>query len=821
MRKKDATMNPYGHFDDANKEYVITRPDTPLPWINYLGSKKYFGIISNTAGGYSFYLDARLRRLTRYRYNNVPMDTGGRYLYIKDGDTIWNPGWKPTRTLLDEYSCRHGLGYSVITGRKNDLEVEVTYFVPLGENMEIWKVRLINRTDQEKTLTLFSFIEFCLWDAMDDMTNFQRNFSTGEVEVENDTIFHKTEYRERRNHYAYFTCSQKIDGFDTNRDAFIGVHNGFENPKAVIEGKCTNSLVNGWAPVGAHQLNIGLKPGQNKVLHFILGYMENKEDKKFLGPGVINKESLWAKLKVYRTTQAVDEAFNELKEYWAKLLGRYKVEIDNKHVSRMVNIWNQYQCMVTFNLSRSASLFESGIGRGMGFRDSNQDLLGFVHIFPERARKRILELVAIQLSSGDCYHQYQPLTKEGNENIGKGFNDDPLWLIVSTCAYIKETGDFSILEEIIGYPDVPDSKATILSHLYVSIDYTLKNLGPHNLPLIGHADWNDCLNLNCFSKVPGESFQSAGDINGGAAESVMIAGLFLYVCRELIKLCQQIGAEEKINEFKKGYQFIKEAIEMYGWDGEWFLRAYDYYGKKVGSKECREGKIFIESQGWCIMGGVGLKDGRAQMTLDSVEKYLSTPYGIMSLQPAYTRYYLSLGEISSYPPGYKENAGIFCHNNPWISIAETILGNGDKAFDYYLRICPSTKEESIETYRCEPYSYAQMIAGRDAPTYGEAKNSWLTGTAAWSFVAITQAILGIKPHYQGLLIDPCIPKNWKGYRVNRLFRGVKYYITVKNPDGVNKGVKRLLINGKLIKGNLIPYNKEDKEVEVTVILGSN
>jgi len=814
-------MNLYGHFDDVKKEYIITRPDTPLPWINYLGYEKYFGIISNTAGGYSFYLDARLRRITRYRYNNIPMDTGGRYLYIKDGNTIWNPGWKPTRTLLDGYSCRHGLGYSVIKGCKNGVEVGVTYFVPLGENMEIWKVRLVNHTDQEKALTLFSFIEFCLWDAMDDMTNFQRNFSTGEVEVENDTIFHKTEYRERRNHYAYFTCSQKIDGFDTNRDAFIGLHNGFENPKAIMEGECTGSIANGWSPVAAHQLNITLKPGQNRVLHFILGYMENKEDKKFSSPNVINKESLWAKLKVYRTTQAVDEAFNELKVYWTKLLDQYKVEIDNKHVSRMVNIWNQYQCMVTFNMSRSASLYESGVGRGIGFRDSNQDLLGFVHMVPERARERILELAAIQLSNGSCYHQYQPLTKEGNESIGGGFNDDPLWLIISTCAYIKETGDFSILDEVIGYSDIPGSKATILDHLCLSINYTLKNLGPHHLPLIGHADWNDCLNLNCFSKVPGESFQLAGDVDGEVAESVMIAGLFLYVCRELILLLHQIGIEEKINELNKGYKLIKKAVEEHGWDGEWFLRAYDYYGNKVGSKECEEGKIFIESQGWCIMGGVGLENGRAGKALKAIEKYLDTSHGIISHQPAYSRYYLNLGEISSYPPGYKENAGIFCHSNPWISIAETILGNGDKAFNYYLHICPSTKENLIETYRCEPYSYAQMIAGRDAPTYGEAKNSWLTGTAAWSFVAITQAILGIKPDYQGLLIDPCIPKSWKEYRVIRLFRGVKYDITVKNPDGVGKGVKRLLINGKLIKGNLVPYNKKDKEVEVTVTLGSN
>jgi len=813
-------MNPYGHFDDAKKEYVIKRPDTPLPWINYLGCEKYFGIISNTAGGYSFYLDARLRRITRYRYNNVPMDTGGRYLYIKDGNTIWNPSWKPSKTLLDGYSCHHGLGYTVIKGRKNGVEVEVTYFVPLGENMEIWDIKLVNHTEQEKALGLFSFVEFCLWDAMDDMINFQRNLSIGEVEVENETIFHKTEYRERRNHYAYFACSQKIDGFDTSRDAFIGIHNGFENPRAVAGGECTNSMANGWAPVGVHQLNITLKPGQNKRLHFILGYMENKENEKFSSPGVINKKSLWKKMKVYKNAEKIEKAFGELKVYWTELLGRYNVEVGNEHVEHMVNVWNQYQCMVTFNMSRSTSLYESGIGRGIGFRDSNQDLLGFVHMVPERARKRIIELAAVQLSSGMCYHQYQPLTKKGNKDIGGGFNDDPLWLIVSTCAYIKETGDYSILGEAVGYSDKPGSEATILDHLYTSIDYTLGNLGPHHLPLIGHGDWNDCLNLNCFSKVPGESFQLGGDIKGGVAESVMIAGLFLYVCHEMMALLKQIKNKEKINVIKKEYESIKKAVEAYGWDGEWFLRAYDYYGKKVGSKECKEGKIFIEPQGWCIIGGIGLKNGWARKALDSVDKYLSTPNGIVLQQPAYSHYYPSLGELSSYPPGYKENAGIFCQNNTWISIAETIMGNGDKAFDYYMRICPSAEEDIIETYRCEPYCYAQMVAGKDAATYGEAKNSWLTGTAAWSFITISQAILGIKPDYNGLIIDPCIPKNWKGYSVTRFYRGVKYNIIVKNPDGISKGVKHLTVNDKLIEGNLIPFKKKDKEVKVNVVLGN-
>ncbi|HEY4663249.1 MAG TPA: hypothetical protein VIH07_06225 [Candidatus Humimicrobiaceae bacterium] len=817
-------MNKFGYFDDEKREYIIKRPDTPLPWINYLGCEKYFGIISNTAGGYSFYLDARLRRLTRYRYNNVPMDMGGRYLYIKDGDVVWNPGWKPSRTVLDEYSCRHGLGYTEIKGFKNGIEATVLYFVPLGENMEVWNVVISNQTNQKKVITVFSFVEFCLWDAMDDMTNFQRNLNIGEVEVENGIIFHKTEYRERRNHYAYFACSRKINGFDTSRDSFIGILNGFNDPSAVRNGKCSNSIANGWSPIGVHQLDLVLEPGQREEFYFILGYMENKEDEKFQAPNVINKKSLMEKMKVYKNPGFVENAFGQLKKYWTDMLGRYSVDVSNEHVKHMVNIWNQYQCMVTFNLSRSASLFESGIGRGMGFRDSNQDILGFVHMIPERARDRILELASVQLSDGSCYHQYQPLTKEGNKAVGSGFNDDPLWLIVSTCAYIKETGDFSILDESISYSDLPESKATILDHLFQSMQYTLDRLGPHDLPLIGHADWNDCLNLNCFSSHPGESFQTFGDRPGGAAESVMIAGLFLFAFGEMESLLNHIKNKEKTaalsGAFKKGYESIKKAVEIYGWDGEWFLRAYDYYGSKIGSKECKEGKIFIESQGWCIMGGIGLEDGKARKALDSVEKFLATRYGIVLLQPAYTHYYLNIGEITSYPPGYKENGGIFSHNNPWISIAETILGNGDKAFDYYLRICPSTKEDIIETYRCEPYCYAQMTAGKDAPTFGEAKNSWLTGSAAWTFVSISQAILGIKPSYNGLVIDPCIPRNWEKYHIIRLFRGVKYDITIQNPDKVSKGVKKLMVNGEVISGNLIPFKEGTGEIKVEVVLGN-
>lgn len=810
----------YGFFDDIQKEYVITRPDTPLPWINYLGTEEFFGIISNTAGGYCFYKDARKLRLTRYRYNNIPMDSNGRYIYIKDGDEIWNPMWKPMRVNLDKYECRHGLTYTKITGEKNQLEASVLYFIPVGFRNEVWHLQLKNNSDKVKKIRLWSFIEWCLWEAYDDMTNFQRNYSTGQVEIEEGTIFHITEYRERRNHYGYFACSEKVTGFDSSRDAFVGVHYGLDSPQAIIEGGCKNSIAYGWLPIGVHQIDIEINPGEKKYINFILGYAENPDDQKYLNNGKIRKDEYnYIKSKLLNTENILN-AFNELKNYWENLLSIYKAETPDTIVNRMVNIWNQYQCMVTFNMSRSASLYESGIGRGMGYRDSNQDILGFVHMIPTRARQRILDLAATQLSDGTCYHQYQPLTKKGNTDIGGGFNDDPLWLILSTAAYIKETGDTSILHEKCGYADIQDSNATLLDHLHLSLNYTLNNRGPHGLPLIGHADWNDCLNLNCFSTTPGESFQTAGHIeNDRIAESVMIAGLFCKACEEMAGILRFIGKENEAEKYINYAREMREIIYEHGWDGDWFLRAYDAFGRKIGSKENEEGKIFIESQGWCILGGAGLDNGYALKALDSVKKYLATPNGIVLQQPAYSKYYVHLGEVSSYPPGYKENAGIFTHNNTWIQIAETILGRGNQAFEYYKSICPPTKEEQIDTYRSEPYVYSQMTAGKDAPTYGEGKNSWLTGTAAWSFVTISQYILGIRPDFDGLVIDPCIPDYWEKLYVTRKFRNSIYEIFISNPVKKNKGIISIYLDGELISGNKIPVFSDGKIHKVGVILG--
>ena len=815
----------FGHFDDAQKEYVITSPRTPLPWINYLGCENFFSLVSNTCGGYSFYKDAKLLRLTRYRYNNVPLDSNGHYYYIKDGGTIWNPGWMPTKTELDSYECRHGMGYSVFKGSKNGLTAELTDFVPMGSTCEINKLTLKNTTTDTKEFSVFSYVEFCLWNAMDDMTNFQRNFSTGEVEIHADgsQLFHKTEYRERRNHYAVYAVNAPVAGFDTDRDSFLGAYGENSAPAVVTNGESRNSVASGWSPIGSHHLKVTLAPGEEKTYIFVLGYVENPVAEKWIGrpeDGVINRAPADALLAKFDTTEKADAALADLKAYWNNLLGHFTISSSEEKLDRMVNIWHQYQCMVTFNMSRSASYFESGIGRGMGFRDSCQDLLGFVHLIPDRARERILDIAATQFEDGSAYHQYQPLTKKGNADIGSGFNDDPLWLIASAAAYIKETGDYSILDEMTPYDSDPSKATDFMEHLRRSFNYTVKHLGPHGLPQIGRADWNDCLNLNCFSEEPGESFQTFGPSEGPNAESVFIAGMFVKYGKDYVEICRRRGLDAEANEAEEAIHKMEATVLDAGWDGEWFLRAYDHCKNKVGSKECEEGKIFIEPQGFCVIAEIGLKEGNCLKAMQSVEKYLDTKYGIVLLQPAYHRYHVELGEISSYPPGYKENAGIFCHNNPWISIAETVVGRGNRAWQVYTRTCPAYIEDISEIHRTEPYVYSQMIAGKDAPNFGEAKNSWLTGTAAWTFLDVSQYILGIRPDYDGLVIDPCIPSHMDGFTAKREFRGVTYHITVKNPSHVEKGVAKTIVDGKEITGNMIPAaDVTGSDVNVEIIMG--
>ena len=772
-------MKSFGHFDDSAREYVITDPATPWPWINYLGTEDFFSLISNTAGGYCFCKDAKFRRILRYRYNGVPMDDGGRYYYIKDGDTVWNPGWKPCKTPLDFYECRHGMGYTRVTGEKDGLKADVLFFVPIGHRCEVHRVRLTNTGSVPKSFQFYSFVEWCLWNASTDMENFQRNLSTGEVEIDGNVLYHKTEYRERRDHYAFFGANRKFDGFDTDRETFIGMYNGFDAPQQVLAGTSGNSVAHGWSPIGSHCFDLTLEPGATEELIFVLGYVENPPAEKFVAPAVINKAKAWAMMDAFATGAQVDASFGQLRAYWDDLLSRFIVESEVPELDRTVNVWNQYQCMITFFFSRSASYFESGIGRGMGFRDSNQDLAGIVHLIPDRARQRILDIAATQFPDGGCYHQYQPLTKRGNNDIGGGFNDDPLWLLFGTIAYIRETGDFGILDELVPFDNKPGTEVSLLDHLKISFKHVTDNLGPHGLPLIGRADWNDCLNLNCFSDNPDESFQTTENkTEGSKAESLMIAGLFVAEGRDFAELLERIDADKAyVDEVRAAVAAMEAAVIKDGWDGEWFLRAYDYFGRKIGSSECEEGKVFIESQGWCTMARIGAEEGLCDRALDSAMKYLECEYGLVLNNPAYTKYFIDYGEISSYPQGYKENAGIFCHNNPWIIIGEAMAGRAEDAWRHYKKITPAfTKDQELR--KIEPYVFCQMVAGKDAARPGEGKNSWLTGTAAWTWKAVSEALLGIKPQFDGLLVEPCIPIGT--YRIRRRFRDAEYDLIIRN-----------------------------------------
>ena len=817
----------FGHFDDASREYVITTPQTPYPWINYLGNEEFFSLISNTAGGYAFYKDARLRRLTRYRYNDVPLDTNGRYFYINDGGTIWNPGWKPVKTPLDSYECRHGFGYTRFISSKNKLKADVLFMVPNGENAELQMVTLKNESSDTKKITLTSCIEWCLYNAQDDTTNFQRNFSTGEVEILESTIYHKTEYRERRNHFAFYFVNSKITGFETDREQFLGQDNGFDHPAAVFDnsenGKTAkNSVADGWSPIASHQLMIELKPGEEKSLVFILGYIENENDDKFLPEDkadderkagllqtnprmrVINKKKAIALQLKYDTKAKVENALQELKDFWDNLLSNFTLKTNDEKLNRMA-LWNQYQCVVTYNFARSASYFESGIGRGIGFRDTSQDMLGVVHQLPaKRIRQRLFDVAATQFEDGSAYHQFQPLTKRGNADIGSNFNDDPLWLILGVGGYIKETGDVQFLKEMVPFDNNNANCATLYEHLKRSFNYIVNHKGPHGLPLIGRADWNDCLNLNCFSMDPNDSFQTCTNKDGNNAESVMIAQMFVYVAPDYAAMCRLMNDDKESDFALKQAEQMAEQICSKGWDGEWYIRAYDDFGHKIGSKECEDGKIFIETQGFGTMAQIGADKGYPAKALDSVEKYLDTKYGIVILDPPYKDYHIELGEVSSYPPGYKENAGIFCHNNPWIIIGEVKTGRPAKAWEHYTKIAPAYLEDISEIHRLEPYVYAQMIAGKAARRHGEAKNSWLTGTAAWNFVALSQYICGIRGSYEGLCVEPRLPAHIKNAVITRKFRGTEYIIEVENnnPEGkINLSVieGKAAVDGTLVK----------------------
>jgi cellobiose phosphorylase len=808
----------YGYFDTARREYVITEPLTPLPWINYLGSKALYSIVSNTAGGYSFYRDAKLRRLTRYRYDSIPLDSVGKYLYIADGDIAWNPGFRPMRTPLDRYECRHGLGYTRFAAAKNGLEADLLVFIADEDDVELQVLTLRNQAAVAKTITVFSYVEWCQWNAEDDSGNLQRNLSLAECLVDGSMICHVTGYRERRSHYAFHAVNRPIAGYDTDRNAFLGNYGQLRDPDVVRNRRSGNSRVSGWWPIASLAVSVTLRPGETDELVFATGFAENAAAEKWSRDGSPNLSAARRIRGRLQDGGFPASASVSQRDRWNSTLERLQVHTPDAMLDELVNTWNPYQCMVNFNLARSASLFETGRGRGIGFRDSNQDCLGVVHIAPAEVRQRLMHLAATQKSDGSTYHQYQPLTRTGNSEIGGGFNDDPLWIVLSTAAYVRETGDLGFLDEKVPFEDAPRGAATMRDHLVASLQYTLGRRGHHRLPLIGRADWNDCLNLNAHSTDPDESFQTGPMRTSGHAESVMIGALFVLAARDFAALAGARDESAVAAAYRAAADEMAATIEQHGWDGNWFLRAYDDAGRAVGSHRSAEGQIFLEPQALCAMAGIGATQGFVDKALQSVSERLACDFGVQLLAPPYRRYHVELGEISTYLPGYKENGSVFCHTNPWLIIAEAMRGRGDRALQY-LRAFAPTYQRDADIRRTEPYVYAQMVAGMAAATPGEAKNSWLTGTASWSYVAVTQYVLGIRATLKGLVIDPCIPADWPSFTMRREFRGATYHVECVNPRGGGRTVKRMTIDGEPVAGNLVPPAAAGATVHVRVELG--
>lgn len=784
----------YGHFDDKRREYVITTPNTPRPWINYLGNGTLFSLISHTGGGYTFYQDARLRRLTRYRYHQVPRDVGARNVYINEAGDLWSPLYKPMKYTLDDFTCRHGMGTTEITSSRNGIRVRLRWCIPRDEQVELQDVLVENVSESVRDMEFYSCVEFSNYNALDDMTNFQRNLNIGEVHLEPSMICHTTEYRERRDHYSWYGVNCDPSGFDTDREVFLGPDGDYRDPAVPRSGGSENSIVSGWFPIGAFRVSLHLEPGESRRIVFMLGYQSQRDKNKWASPGIPETSDARRVLDRFSNPSEVDRAFEDLSIHWDRLLSRFQAETGEDPFDRMASTWNQYQCVQNFYLSRSASYYESGIGRGIGFRDTNQDMLGVMHLLPDECRHRILDVASIQFTDGSAYHQYQPMTKRGNGDVGTGFNDDPLWLVYAAVSYIKETGDWTILDEPVTFADEPDTPVQFWDHLHAVLEHYSSSKGVHGLPLIGRADWNDCLNLNAYSDDPDESFQTCENRGGNRAESVLIAGIFAFIAPDWAELCRRTGRLEESARIERELELTEKAVIDHGWDGSWYLRAYDDHMNPVGTSEDSEGKIFIEPQGFCSMARIGEEEGYPRRALDAVKQLLVSDHGIQLNTPAFTSYRREYGEISSYPPGYKENAGIFCHNNPWVMIAEILQGDPDQAYAYYRLINPAYRESISEIHRAEPYVYSQMIAGPDAPRFGEAKNSWLTGTASWNVLVSHHYMLGIRPEFDGLLIDPALPSWLSSARVRRLFRDRWYDISITRMEEQEYQIE---VNGKI------------------------
>lgn len=757
----------YGYFDHDRKEYVITRPDTPTPWINFLGQGDYGAFISNTAGGMSFDGDPLYRRITRYRYNNLPIDRSGKYIYIRDMESgeYWSPTWQPVMRELDFYECRHGMGYTIIKSRYKDIEAQITYFVPLGKKHEIWQMKIKNLSDKKRDLKVFTYLEFSYNIALEDLIcEWTRTKGVAWYE-DGKIIFDPVQEGEQTS--AFFGTDAKVEGFDCRLENFLGnPYRSETNPLAVENGFCTGSSANGDYSIGSLCCGAPLNAGEEKEITFALGAAESPEGAE---------KGCVAALE----PQTIKKDFDELNRHWESYISAFNVKTNDEDLNNFLNVWHQYQCKTAFDWSRFISYYERGVDRGIGYRDSMQDILGVIHAAPARAKERIVELLSVQLNAGDAMSVFYPATKKAS---GGGRSDDHLWAVFSVCTYLKETGDYGFLDEVVPYYD--EGEGTVLEHLERGVKFTLKNTGANGISLILGSDWND--SLSHIKRT-------------GPAESTFVFFQLAQALSELSALYGHLGDNDKQKWANDEYEALRPCMEKI-WDGEWYIRAFDGHGAVIGGHDSEYNQIFLNAQSWAVMSGLAPEE-RALSAMDAAKKYLLNDYGVELLYPAAPNFDVDKKWFFACPAGVRENGGVFSHSNSWAMIAECMLGRGENAFDYYLRLLPSRRNDKAQICKTEPYVYCSNLMGRDNDRYGEGANSWLTGTAAWVFVAASQYIFGVKPDYDGVWIKPCLPQDCGEIVLKRRVRGTLLTIKMK---AAAEG-KGLYLNQKALEGGKLPY----------------
>ena len=795
----------FGHFDDENKEYVIDRPDTPKSWSNYLGSTEYGAIITNNAGGYSFFQSAAQGRFMRLRFNTIPADQPGRYLYIHDRDSkdYWSSSWQPVGKPLEQYRsiCRHGTAYTIIESQYSDIKTETTYFVPLGKHFECWVQKITNQDSVKRRLRIFTFVEYANnWHIMQDFMNLQYTQYICRMSVVDDMIDHGInvllpdgsgdfQNHDGNRHTFLAVVGADVTGYDTDRDVFLGNYRSYHNPIVVENGQCSNSLAYGDNGCGVLQLDIDLEPGQSQEFVVFMG----------IGKAAVEGKKV---VKEFHSIETVHQAFKEVKDHWHDRIAGMHIETPDVEFNSMTNMWSPFNCLMTYAWSRAASLVYSGERDGLGYRDTVQDLLGVLNTIPEDAGKRLELMISGQVSTGGAMPVVKPFAHHpGKEIPPKEENyrsDDCMWLFNTIPAYVKETGDIAFFDKVIPYAD--SGQATVLEHMKQAIEFSLQRSGLHGLPCGLFADWNDCLEL------------------GQNGETVFVAFQLRYALKTYAEICDILKRSDESSWAKKHLEILDKNLQQHAWDGEWFIRAYRDDGMKFGSKENDEGSLWLNPQSWSVLSGHATTE-QANLAMEAVYQQLASEYGIVVCAPPYEKADHHVVKAPLFNPGMKENASIFSHTQGWAIIAETMLGNGDRAFQYCRAFMPAAYNTKAEVRQIEPYVNCQFTHSKYSDHFGASRLPWLTGAAAWSYFAVQQHILGVRPDYLGLIIDPCIPAKWKQLKVTRYFRKKWFDIEIKNENAVQKGVREIILNGEKIEGNLIPLKKMKERNEVLVAMG--